>query len=223
VLHAVHWRRVVLDEAHVIANPKAKQSRAVMMLQASRRWVVTGTPLQNKIDDLMALFTFLRIEPLDDPEWFRRLVGDPSRSKCQRRQAEAMQVVRSVLAEYCLRRTKEQRIRGAPILRLPKKTEIVRTLQFSEPERALYDQLFQSGKAMFRTYMREGSVMTHYTKILERLLRLRQLCNHPSLLPTAANHTSASEAAGEVLDDDMRKLIEVLESRMASGEEEVRV
>ena len=57
-----------------------------------------------------------------------------------------------------------------------------RRMQLSAPERALYDQLFQSGKAMFRTYMREGSVMTHYTKILERLLRLRQLCNHPSVL-----------------------------------------
>jgi len=38
----MHWRRVVLDEAHVIANPKAKQSRAVMLLRASRRWAVTG-------------------------------------------------------------------------------------------------------------------------------------------------------------------------------------
>ena len=61
--------------------------------------------------------------------WFRRLVGDPARSKSPRRQAEALQVVRSVLAEYCLRRTKDQRIRGAPILSLPAKTEIVRRLQ----------------------------------------------------------------------------------------------
>ena len=90
VLHAVHWRRVVLDEAHVIANPKAKQSKAVMMLQAERRWAVTGTPLQNKMLDLMTLFGFLRIEPLDDAEWFRRLVGDPSRSKCPRRQASIL-------------------------------------------------------------------------------------------------------------------------------------
>jgi hypothetical protein len=170
-LHGVEWRRVVLDEAHVIANPKAKQSKAVMMLHAERRWAVTGTPLQNKIDDLSALFTFVRIEPLDDIEWFRRLVGDPSRSKCARRQAEGLQVVKSVLAEYCLRRTKDQRICGTPIMALPDKSEIVRRLQLSCPERSLYDQLFQSGRAMFRTYMREGSVMTHYTKILERLLR----------------------------------------------------
>jgi len=54
-----------------------------------------------------------------------------------------LQVVRSVLAEYCLRRTKDQRIRGAPILHLPRKTEIVRTLELSEPERALYDQVRQ--------------------------------------------------------------------------------
>ena len=187
VLHAVHWRRVVLDEAHVIANPKAKQSKAVMLLQADRRWVVTGTPLQNKMDDLMTLFSFLRVEPLDDTEWFRRLVGDPSRSKCPRRQAEALQVVRSVLAEYCLRRTKDQTIRGKPIMRLPGKTEIVRTLHLSEFERALYDQLFQSGKAMFRTYMREGSVMTHYTKILERLLR--SLAPHPLRLPPTNGRT----------------------------------
>ena len=48
----------MLDEAHVIANPKAKQSRAVMLLRASRRWAVTGTPLQNKMDDLQTLFRY---------------------------------------------------------------------------------------------------------------------------------------------------------------------
>jgi SNF2 family DNA or RNA helicase len=65
------WRRVVLDEAHVIANPKAKQSKAVMSLNAQRRWAVTGTPLQNKMDDLSSLFTFVRIEPLDDEVYYR--------------------------------------------------------------------------------------------------------------------------------------------------------
>ena len=236
VLHAVHWHRVVLDEAHVIANPKAKQSKAVMMLQADRRWAVTGTPLQNKMDDLMTLFAFLRIEPLDDPEWFRRLVADPSRSKYPQRQMEGLQVVRSVLTEYCLRRTKHQRIHGAPILSLPGKEEVVRRLQLSEAERTLYDHLFQSGKAMFRTCMREGSVMTSYTKILERLLRLRQLCNHPSLLPTAAATSAAGgggkggggaagagAGAGHVVSEDemeVQRLVDVLEARLETGEEE---
>jgi hypothetical protein len=57
----VAWRRVVLDEAHAIANPRTKQSRAALALPAQLRWVVTGTPLQNKLEDLFAPFAFLRV------------------------------------------------------------------------------------------------------------------------------------------------------------------
>ncbi len=73
-LHSVRWERVVLDEAHVIANRQTLQSRAVIALHASARWVVTGTPIQNKIDDVYPMLAFLRVHPLEDYHWFTRYV-----------------------------------------------------------------------------------------------------------------------------------------------------
>jgi hypothetical protein len=71
-LHSVRWQRVVLDEAHVIANRHTLQSRAVLALHASARWVVTGTPIQNKIEDVFPMLSFLRVHPLEDFHWFTR-------------------------------------------------------------------------------------------------------------------------------------------------------
>jgi SWI/SNF-related matrix-associated actin-dependent regulator of chromatin subfamily A3 len=56
----IEWFRVILDEAHVIKNSAARQTKAVIALNAERRWVVTGTPIQNNSFDLYTLMAFLR-------------------------------------------------------------------------------------------------------------------------------------------------------------------
>jgi len=61
----VAWGRIILDEAHTIRNPKAQVSQAVCRLRAARRWIVTGTPVQNKELDIYALLRFLRVSPFD--------------------------------------------------------------------------------------------------------------------------------------------------------------
>jgi SNF2 family DNA or RNA helicase len=71
-MHSIVWKRVVLDEAHVVSNRLTQQSRAVLALKARARWVVTGTPIQNRIEDLYPLMAFLKIHPLDDFHWFTR-------------------------------------------------------------------------------------------------------------------------------------------------------
>lgn len=81
-MHSIVWRRVVLDEAHVVSNRLTQQSRAVLALKASARWVVTGTPIQNRIEDLYPLMAFLKIHPLDDFHWFTRWVPRRPEMKC---------------------------------------------------------------------------------------------------------------------------------------------
>ncbi|KAK3028003.1 LOW QUALITY PROTEIN: hypothetical protein RJ639_039093, partial [Escallonia herrerae] len=71
------WRRVILDEAHVIRNANTQQSRAVTSLSAKRRWVVTGTPIQNGSCDLYSLMSFLRFEPFCTRDYWNRLVRRP--------------------------------------------------------------------------------------------------------------------------------------------------
>lgn len=76
-LFQVKWRRVILDEAHTIKNPGAKVTQAAWALDAERHWCLTGTPITNKIDDLMSLFKFIHVEPFDDKVWFNRCFSRP--------------------------------------------------------------------------------------------------------------------------------------------------
>ena len=76
-LLTVKWLRVVLDEGHIIRNPSAQMSKAAHALNAERRWVVTGTPIQNSMKDLWSLICFLKLEPFTDRQWWRRSIERP--------------------------------------------------------------------------------------------------------------------------------------------------
>eukprot|EP00808_Paulinella_micropora_P010773 g2108.t1 len=76
------WLRVVLDEAHVIRNRAAQSSLAVAALNSKYRWSLTGTPLQNRVEDAYAIFRFLGVEPFaKDFAWWQRLIKRPIRKK----------------------------------------------------------------------------------------------------------------------------------------------
>ncbi|RXM27412.1 Helicase-like transcription factor [Acipenser ruthenus] len=77
-LHKVDWLRVVLDEGHTIRNPNALQTKAVLDLKAERRWVLTGTPIQNSLKDLWTLISFLKLKPFTVKEWWNRTIQRPS-------------------------------------------------------------------------------------------------------------------------------------------------
>ncbi|XP_044253084.1 transcription termination factor 2-like [Tribolium madens] len=62
----VHWRRIILDEAHQIRNHTSKTSEAICRLSGKSRWALTGTPVDNKELDMYAIFKFLRCSPFDD-------------------------------------------------------------------------------------------------------------------------------------------------------------
>ncbi|EKX50884.1 hypothetical protein GUITHDRAFT_66606 [Guillardia theta CCMP2712] len=81
LLHCVKWSRIVLDEAHLISNRKTLQSMAVVELDGTHRWAITGTPIQNKLEDIFPLFSFLRLHPLDTYDYFQRLILLPLRQR----------------------------------------------------------------------------------------------------------------------------------------------
>lgn len=74
---STQWLRVVLDEGHVIRNPNAMMSKAVHALKSERRWVVTGTPIQNSMKDMFSVISFLKLEPFTDRQWWRRTMERP--------------------------------------------------------------------------------------------------------------------------------------------------
>jgi SWI/SNF-related matrix-associated actin-dependent regulator of chromatin subfamily A3 len=76
-LMEIEWRRVVLDEGHLIKSHQSLQTKAVCQLKAERRWIVSGTPIQNKVDDLYALLKFLDFSPFKSSEWWKRIISRP--------------------------------------------------------------------------------------------------------------------------------------------------
>ncbi|KAF8693285.1 hypothetical protein HU200_038669 [Digitaria exilis] len=178
-LYSVHWFRVVLDEAHMIKSSKSLISLAASALTADRRWCLTGTPIQNNLEDLYSLFRFLRVEPWRNWALWNKLVQKPYEEGDER----GLKLVQSILKPIMLRRTKNSTDNeGRPILNLPPANIEVKYCDLSEAEKDFYEALFRRSKVKFDQFVAQGKVLHNYASILELLLRLRQCCDHPFLV-----------------------------------------
>lgn len=175
------WRRVVLDEAHVIRGKRTQQFQGVCTLTAERRWCVTGTPIQNVLEDLYALLAFLRVRPYADHDLWTKRIALPLKHG----DSSGLERLQNVLGALCLRRKKTDKDHlGVPILPpLPTKRVRVWGLPFSGVEGALYAKLMASGKAQVESPSFDTSSRRMLHFVLEMLLRLRQCCNHAALVP----------------------------------------
>ncbi|XP_010424229.2 PREDICTED: putative SWI/SNF-related matrix-associated actin-dependent regulator of chromatin subfamily A member 3-like 2 [Camelina sativa] len=186
-LYAVRWFRIVLDEAHTIKNSKSQISLASAALVADRRWCLTGTPIQNNLEDLYSLLRFLRIEPWGTWAWWNKLVQKPFEEGDER----GLKLVQSPIM---LRRTKSSTDReGRPILVLPPADARVIYCELSESERDFYEALFKRSKVKFDQFVAQGKVLHNYASILELLLRLRQCCDHPFLVMSRGDTAEYSD------------------------------
>ncbi|XP_028762400.1 DNA repair protein RAD5B [Neltuma alba] len=184
IYHRVNWHRVVLDEAHSIKAHKSYPAQASFTLTSHCRWCLTGTPLQNSLEDLFSLLCFLHVQPWGNFAWFNKLVQRP----CENGDPRGLKLVKAILKPLMLRRTKETKDKcGRPILVLPPAhTELVECEQ-SAAEAELYNALFRKSKHQFDQYVGQGNVLSNYANILGLLLRLRQCCNHPFLITSRSD------------------------------------
>ncbi|XP_073302156.1 DNA repair protein RAD5A isoform X1 [Primulina huaijiensis] len=179
VLFSVQWFRVVLDEAHTIKSSKSRISMAAAALAADCRWCLTGTPIQNNLEDVYSLLRFLKIEPWGSWAWWNKLVQKPFDEGDER----GLKLVQSILKPIMLRRTKSSTDReGRTILILPPADIQVIYCNLSETEEDFYGALFKKSKVKFDKFVEQGRVLHNYASILELLLRLRQCCDHPFLV-----------------------------------------
>ncbi|KAJ1270251.1 hypothetical protein BS78_06G039700 [Paspalum vaginatum] len=184
IFHRIDWFRIVLDEAHTIKSPKTKGAQAAFRLNSECRWCLTGTPLQNNLEDLYSLLCFLHVEPWCNATWWHKLIQKPYENGDDR----GLKLVRAILRPLMLRRTKETKDKiGNPILVLPPAHIEVVECEQSESERDFYEALFRRSKVQFDKFVAQGSVLNNYANILELLLRLRQCCNHPFLVISRAD------------------------------------
>ncbi|KAI7905546.1 SNF2 family N-terminal domain-containing protein [Cokeromyces recurvatus] len=177
-IFGIEFWRVVLDEAHQIKNRQSKASQACRDVNAIRRWAVTGTPIQNKLDDLFSLVRFLRHEPWANHTFWNTFITVPFEKKDTR----ALTAVQTVLEPIVLRRTKAMRdSHGELMVPLPPKTVHIEYLSFSREEQDIYDAIYNDSQIKFSYFCEAGKLGKNYASIFQLLTRLRQICCHPYL------------------------------------------
>ncbi|KAL5231586.1 hypothetical protein ABZP36_030362 [Zizania latifolia] len=174
----VRWFRVVLDEAQTIKNFRTQVAKACCGLRAKRRWCLSGTPIQNAIDELYSYFRFLKYDPYSTYNSFCSMIKHP----IARNAINGYKKLQAVLRVVLLRRTKETLINGEPIIKLPPKTINLDKVDFTKEERAFYMTLEERSRQQFKAYAAAGTLKQNYANILLMLLRLRQACDHPLLV-----------------------------------------
>ncbi len=212
-LFSLNYFRVILDEAHHIKNRSSKTAKACYEIAAEHRWVLTGTPIVNRLEDLFSLVRFLRVEPWSNFSFWKTFITVPFESKDFMR---ALDVVQTVLEPLVLRRTKSMKTpTGEALVPLPAKTVEIVEIELSRPEREVYDHIFTRAKRTFAANVEAGTVMKAYTSIFAQILRLRQSCCHPiltrnqNLVADEEDASEAADAANGLADDmDLQSLIE---------------
>ena len=220
-LFSLDYFRVILDEAHLIKNRQSKTAKACYEISAQHRWVLTGTPIVNRLEDLFSLVRFLRVEPWANFSFWKTFITVPFESKDF---IKALDVVQTVLEPLVLRRTKDMKTPdGQALVPLPPRVMEVEELQLSKQEREVYDYIFTRAKRTFNATMEAGTLLKSYTTIFAQILRLRQSCCHPVLTRNKAiaeeeeDAAAAADIANGLADDmDLSELIE----RFTSDSEE---
>ena len=225
-LFSVDFFRVILDEAHTIKNRQAKTSKACYELSARHRWVLTGTPIVNRLEDLFSLVRFLKVEPWSNFSFWKTFITVPFESKDFIR---ALNVVQTVLEPLVLRRTKDMKTpEGEALVPLPPRTVVVEEIELSKTEREIYDFIFTRARRAFNDSLQAGTLLKSYTTIFAQILRLRQSCCHPVLTRNKdivadeeeAAIVAAADVNGFADDMDLQELISRFESVTASAEKE---
>ncbi|KAF2149550.1 hypothetical protein K461DRAFT_281931 [Myriangium duriaei CBS 260.36] len=203
----VHWYRIILDEAHSIKNRSAKSTQACCALKSWYRWCLTGTPMQNNLDELQSLIHFLRIKPYEDLSHWKSQITGPMKSG---RGQVAIKRVQYFLKAFMKRRTKDilkqegalnyggkkdvQGGKSAGMKIVERKIEAI-ICELDDYEREFYGKLEQRANDRLHDMM-EGA-KTDYIGALVLLLRLRQACNHPQLIKSVMqNDKDALATAG---------------------------
>ena len=189
------WQMAVLDEAQAIKNAGTKRAQASLALQAGFRLALSGTPVENDLDELWSLFSFVNPGLLGSREGFQKRFAIPIERD---RDAHARQALRSLIRPFLLRRTK-----AAVLSELPPRTEQTMEVEMGEAERALYEAMRQRAlETIAALDAPQGKRKIH---ILAEITRLRRACCNPALIDPAAGVPSGKlDAFLDLVDDLVR-------------------
>ena len=189
----LHWHIAVLDEAQIIKNPDALATRAVCQLKTRHRICLSGTPIENNLQELWSEFAFLMPGLLGDRKGFAKRFRTPIEKNNDA--VRRVQLIRRI-KPFLLRRTKAE---VAP--ELPPRHTILRRITLAPEQRELYDTIRATLLEEVREKITELSVGQSRIVVLDALLKLRQVCCDPRLVKLpAARRVEASSKLDELLE-----------------------
>ncbi|MCC6955500.1 MAG: DEAD/DEAH box helicase, partial [Anaerolineales bacterium] len=174
LLHRYEFYYAILDESQSIKNPLSQTARAAHLLRSKNRLALTGTPLENSTSELWSQFAFLNPGLLGNLKYFKNEFGLPIEKKYDDQAAERL---RRIVYPFILRRTKDQ---VAP--ELPPRSERTLYCDMEPAQRRLYLRTREAYRGLLMGMLDKDGLDESRMKVLEGLLRLRQIANHPLLV-----------------------------------------
>ncbi|NUS93587.1 MAG: DEAD/DEAH box helicase, partial [Nocardia sp.] len=199
------WERVVLDEAQHIKNAATRQARAARALPARHRLALTGTPVENRLEELRSIFDFAVPRLLGSPQSFRARFAVPIERE---NDEHAVARLRTVTSPFLLRRVKTD---PAVISDLPAKLEMTVRANLTVEQAALYQAVVQD----MLEKLRDAKGMARKGAVLGALTRLKQVCNHPALF---LGVSSAVLRRGAHRSGKLALVEDILDAVLAEGE-----
>ncbi|ROT43216.1 nucleotide exicision repair protein [Sodiomyces alkalinus F11] len=211
LIHQIHFHRVILDEAHCIKTRTTMTAKACFALNASYRWCLTGTPLQNRIGEFFSLLRFLNVKPFasyfckqcpcSSLEW--SLDHDSRCTVCSHAGMQHVSVFNQELLNPIQRfgnlgpgaeafrklrlltdRIMLRRLKKdhTNAMELPVKEIRVHRQFFGEVENDLANSIMTNSKRKFETYVSQGVLLNNYANIFGLIMQMRQIADHPDLI-----------------------------------------
>ncbi|MFI5343114.1 MAG: DEAD/DEAH box helicase [Chlamydiales bacterium] len=171
-LKEMDWDLLILDEAQLIKNPGAKQTRAVKVLKSQMRLTLTGTPVENRLGDLWSLFDFTSPGLLGSSKVFSGYAKQIQKENMPDQRARLITALRELTQPYILRRLKTDK---KIISDLPDKTEMQCYCSLSKEQVHLYQQAIKE----LSEQLKEAKGLQRRGLVLAYLMRFKQICNHP--------------------------------------------
>jgi len=200
VLAGVTWDTVILDESQTIKNPDSQVARAAYRLKAKWKLTLSGTPIENRLDELWSQLHFTNPGLLGGRTDFQERWGEPISQGDRAAGARLRERIRP----FVLRRMKSEVARD-----LPPRTDAIMYVELDEAERVTYDAIrAATQREVVAMLQAGGGVMA----ALEALLRLRQAACHPALLPLALRGGAAPQQSSK-----LERLMEALGDAVADG------
>ncbi|MBL8311303.1 MAG: DEAD/DEAH box helicase [Burkholderiales bacterium] len=192
LLTGIDWNVVVFDEAQTLKNAKAKTYVSAQSLRAQQRIALTGTPMENHLGELWAIFNVLIPGLLGSLESFNSLFRHPIE---QRADSERMQRLKTRVRAFILRRGRDQ-VLGE----LPPKTEYTRWIELESAQSDLYEALRTAVHEDIRRVIEKKGLRQSTVHILDALLKLRQACCDPRLVKLPGQSAKAMNAGSAKLE-----------------------